>query len=249
MKVHVVSDLHLEFGEAYQPPDCDLIVLAGDIDTGIRGISWAGSLGIPAIYVAGNHEFYKAKGFSKVYTKMEREASRCGVNFLQNSVVILEGVAFLGATFWTDYMLNNTQQDSMRYAQNRMSDYRVIRDDSTYRAITPQKLFHEHCDSLHFLASNIQYFAPRMKTVVITHHAPTKRSIDLNPMHDRRLDPCYASDTEEFLIRKMNPDIWIHGHIHCAQDYWIGDTRLICNPRGYPREKVENFDNSLILEV
>ena len=26
---------------------------------------------------------------------------------------------------------------------------------------------------------------------------------------------------------------WIHGHTHDACDYMIGDTRVLCNPRGY----------------
>jgi len=62
MRVHIVSDLHREFG--YNDINlklADVLVLAGDTDLGVKGISWLKSLSldIPIIYVLGNHEYYK----------------------------------------------------------------------------------------------------------------------------------------------------------------------------------------------
>jgi len=57
----VLSDLHLEHAPYPGPPaDADAIVLAGDISTGTRGVSWAREWAAdrPVLYVAGNHEFY-----------------------------------------------------------------------------------------------------------------------------------------------------------------------------------------------
>lgn len=34
-----------------------------------------------------------------------------------------------------------------------------------------------------------------------------------------------------------NVKLWVHGHMHNASDYVIGDTRVVCNPKGYPGEK------------
>ena len=47
-----------------------------------------------------------------------------------------------------------------------------------------------------------------------------------------------------------NPNIklWIHGHVHNNFDYMIGDTRVICNPRGYEMYQ-ENFEFKPDLEV
>ena len=44
MKIRIMSDLHLEFGE--RPPTLnwepvDLVILAGDIDLGVMGIRWS----------------------------------------------------------------------------------------------------------------------------------------------------------------------------------------------------------------
>ena len=42
MKLQIYSDLHNEFS-VFTPPtsDADLVILAGDIDTQIRGVKWA----------------------------------------------------------------------------------------------------------------------------------------------------------------------------------------------------------------
>lgn len=58
MKIHVLSDLHLETGP-YEIPhhmQCDVIVAAGDIGVGTEGIEWLKTLGKPVVYVLGNHE-------------------------------------------------------------------------------------------------------------------------------------------------------------------------------------------------
>lgn len=41
MKIHILSDLHRELSKYQQQPVvADVIVLAGDIDKGARGIAW-----------------------------------------------------------------------------------------------------------------------------------------------------------------------------------------------------------------
>ena len=61
MKLHILSDLHLEFS-SFEPlaTDAEIIVLAGDIGKGAKGVYWARSVfpDKPILYVPGNHEFY-----------------------------------------------------------------------------------------------------------------------------------------------------------------------------------------------
>ena len=41
MKLHVLADLHLEFGTVEIPPtDADVVVCAGDVHTGAQGLEW-----------------------------------------------------------------------------------------------------------------------------------------------------------------------------------------------------------------
>jgi predicted phosphodiesterase len=63
MRIRVLSDLHREFGSVFLPDvAADLVVLAGDIDRGIKGVVWARQAfsGVPVLYVAGNHEHFDA---------------------------------------------------------------------------------------------------------------------------------------------------------------------------------------------
>lgn len=54
---------------------------------------------------------------------------------------------------------------------------------------------------------------------------------------------CYSSDLTG-LILERKPDLWIHGHVHQTADYRIGQTRVICNPRGHADER-SGFDSGL----
>ena len=62
MRLHILGDLHLEFGTAKVPvTDADVVVLAGDIHLGREGRKWARGhfQDKPVVYVLGNHEFYR----------------------------------------------------------------------------------------------------------------------------------------------------------------------------------------------
>jgi Icc-related predicted phosphoesterase len=63
------------------------------------------------------------------------------------------------------------------------------------------------------------------------------------------LNPAFASRLED-LIEKYQPALWIHGHTHEPCDYELFGTRVLCNPRGYPREKRGSaFDPGLVVEI
>ena len=64
MKIHILCDLHIEFGD-FVPPvvGADVVVLAGDVHVKNRGLQWIfdQKFEIPVLYVLGNHEFYREK--------------------------------------------------------------------------------------------------------------------------------------------------------------------------------------------
>jgi predicted phosphodiesterase len=47
---------------------------------------------------------------------------------------------------------------------------------------------------------------------------------------------------------KKPPKLIVHGHTHDPCDYMIGETRVICNPRGYPAEHpwYENYQPKIV---
>src|SRR5690606_7517276 len=87
-------------------------------------------------------------------------------------------------------------------------------------------------------------------TVVVTHHAPSRKSIHPR-FADSLLNAGFVSDAER-LIGADRAQLWIHGHTHDSFDYPVNGTRVICNPRGYAKDGVnENplFSPDLIVEV
>ncbi len=48
---------------------------------------------------------------------------------------------------------------------------------------------------------------------------------------------------------KFSGEFLHHGHIHSSSDYKIGNTRVVCNPKGYSVELNKNFKPNLVLEV
>jgi len=84
--------------------------------------------------------------------------------------------------------------------------------------------------------------------IVVTDHAPSPRSVDRR-FEKSLLDPAFVSNLDP-LIEALGADLWVHGHTHTFFDYYVGLTRIVCNPRGYvPDETVEGFNPNLVVEV
>jgi Icc-related predicted phosphoesterase len=231
MKIAIASDLHLEFADIdFHNPGVDVLVLAGDICT-LRHMDTDGKLGdrfraffkrctdrfSHVLYVLGNHESYN----SRVDKSEARAKDIRGVTFLQNRTVEINGFKFWGATLWTDFNDNPLSKEA---ARSSMNDYRVIRTKGGEMRLTPQDTVSWHRDSIHLLGE-------AMPDVVITHHSPSYRSV---PDHFKGdvLNPAYASHLDH-LVERLSPRLWVHGHIHSSNDYRIGQTRIVSNPRGY----------------
>jgi Icc-related predicted phosphoesterase len=71
--------------------------------------------------------------------------------------------------------------------------------------------------------------------VVVTHHLPAPGSID--PIWENSLSNCYFLCDMTSLIKTREPALFLHGHTHNDADYTLGDTRVVCHPRGYPKER------------
>lgn len=244
MKINLLSDLHNEF-EVYEPAklDADVVVLAGDIDVKQRAIAWARQhFKCPVLYVPGNHEFYRGQ-LGNTLQKL-RALQGDIVHVLDCDEIVLDGVRFLGATGWTDYKALGDPATAARAAQNSMTDFKQIRT-ANYHRVRPNDFADLAFAAYAWLEEKLSsHFAG--PTVVITHHAPSTRSLEGNPHAGSPLDAAYANDWNSLLRPPVT--IWLHGHIHTAVDYQINDVRVVANPRGYPSEKT-GFDPQLLIEV
>lgn len=248
MRIHILSDLHLEFAP-FQPwkVEADVIVLAGDIHTGLNGIKWIREAfpAQPVIYVLGNHEFYGQK-IPKLTDEIKLAAAGSKIHVLENGRVEIDGVVFLGATLWTDFRLNGDVVLAEVTAQTGMNDFRRIRITPSYRRFRPADARRFHAESLQWLFQEVEE-ARGKEVVVVTHHAPSPQSISLRYRNDP-LNPAFASNLEPF-IATSKAALWIHGHIHQHSDYVVDSTRVIANPRGYPNESQIGFKPSLVVEI
>lgn len=257
MRLQVLSDLHLEFSKLrYRSgtPDADVVILAGDTHPGVLGVMWAQqTFSGPVIMIPGNHEFYGKRRLRRHIDKMKAKADGSNVRLLYNEAIVIDGVRFLCSTLWTDYALHGNAPLSMIHAQGSLNDYEDILWD-VGRPLLPENLLEEHQQARAFLDAALAepFDGP---TVVVTHHAPSERSVSEWHRNDP-LAPCYASRLDN-LVAYSGAALWIHGHIHRAQDYMLGDTRVIANPRGYDNTVERGheghynhgFDPNLIVEV
>ncbi|MDT3687949.1 MAG: metallophosphoesterase [Pseudorhodoplanes sp.] len=272
MKLLVFSDLHLE----HQPrwslpesfPDYDVCVAAGDIDgsptQSIRRLAAHPALSAkPIIFAPGNHEFYGSV-YEDAIEKGLQAAAETGVHYLNASAVVIDGVRFVGATLWSSFSLHGNREVAMIVADGRegMEDFKGT---IKRRAITPgvkgkYRFQAQHAawhHTRHRTAIQQELAKPfDGATVVVTHHAPSPKSLSERYSQHRALDPAYASDLEELMQGPGAPELWLHGHIHASQDYVVGGTRVLSNPKGYgpslPRmPTIENpdFNPALVIEV
>ena len=275
IRINPVSDLHVDIErnglDSMPDSDADVTVVAGDAAA-------PGTLALrrirelypdhdrPLIYVPGNHDFYSFhdKRRAELKTTWEEQRARMpevakdlGIILLDDASVEIGGVLFVGATLWTDFMTRPPYVmfgDAVRTATKQMNDYHAIKTGAgrSKDRLRPGQTIDAHKASVAYIEKALAERPAGQDAVVITHMAPSPRSLLRWPT-TTDLDWCYASDVERLMIGDAAPKLWLHGHVHSNRDYYVGDTRVVCNPRGYPAPggKRENpdFDAGMVVEV
>lgn len=265
MKIQLLSDLHNEFlRNGRQDPqhkwsglipqtDADVIILAGDIDTGIKGAEWALSeserLAQPIVYVPGNHEYYGQEYFATVEA-ISRLCEGSAVHCLNPGVYIQDGLRIIGATLWTDYLACTSMPKDlvMFYVERSLVDHRRITFNSQnqQRRFLPADALSLHEQELAFITRQLsQPFAG--KTLVVTHHGP--HPVCQHPGYAlSEMSSAFHSDLSA-VFEKFDIDLWVFGHTHANLDTVVFDTRIVSNQAGYPGENVRGFDAAYRIEL
>lgn len=252
MRIRVISDLHLERDAIHLPEvPTDVVVLAGDIGQGTDGLDWAEKMfpGQHVIYVPGNHEYYN-HGIPALAIKLRERAQGRSIHILDNEGVTIAGIRFLGSTLWTDYQLHGDAPEAMRLAASNIRDFKKIfdtRNPDLIRLLNPTVARQLHMQARTWLELELNQ-KKDATTVVVTHFAPSYKSI-----HQRYLghsnNPSFASNMDS-IVEQSHAAFWIHGHVHDPVDYFLGSTRVLCNPRGYvDRDDKNGFQPGLVVEV
>jgi predicted phosphodiesterase len=185
------------------------------------------------IYVAGNHEFYHGKWKGSLDDLRFQCGQLPNVHFLENDIKTIGDITFIGCTLWTD--CNNGDPLTLHALTDMMNDFRIIRNDEKgYTKLRPAHTLSRHVQSKQYIKNIVQGMHDE-KFVVVGHHAPSKLSTHERYLHKvhELMNGGYSSDLSEFMMDHPQIKLWTHGHTHDPFDYVIGETRVVCNPRGY----------------
>ncbi len=216
----------------------DVVVLAGDIATGLGGIQWAkrGISDRPVIYVLGNHEFYGGRDFDRFVDRAREECAGSQVHLLEQDAISIRGYEILGCTLWTDFRLHGAElaDDAAADAAVNMADYSEIRRRG--RRLSVRDVIERCQQSRQWLDTRIS--AATEPVLVVTHHAPSART--LNPRFLGQMSNAAFHNAFDDLFRPP-VRVWFHGHHHFSVSETVNSIPLLSNQRGYPGEQVGPF--------
>lgn len=277
VRIKFESDIHADISgnhvERAPEVDYDVAVIAGDLMApGTLALRRLRELypdrSRPLIYVPGNHDYYSHHDprrpelkttWERQRAEMPAVAADLGITLLDDAATELDGVRFVGAVLWTDFSARPgymSFDDAVRDASSGhgMNDYRAIKIEPgrSKNMLRPRDTVNAHKASRAFIERALA--TPfNGDTVVVTHHAPSYRSLRSEGLQFSDMDWCYASNLESLMHGETAPALWLHGHIHVNRDYVVGGTRIVANPRGYPlcHGKRENpdYDPALVIEL
>jgi Icc-related predicted phosphoesterase len=262
VKIALASDLHLEFSPITLPniEGAKVLILSGDICVAHSLHDHPIDKPVPAdamkpgrnqgaaykyreffnhvsaeydhvVYISGNHEFYHGR-FPDAYDWLREEMKNySNIHFLDKEQIEIDGVTFVGGTLWTD--MNKNDPTTLQLIEGMMNDFRIIRNSQrNYGRFAPLDSVVHHRETLEYIKSVVDSDASK-KYVVVGHHAPSSLSIHETYKNEYYMNGGYHSDLSEFILDRPQIALWTHGHMHDPFDYMMGETRIVCNPRGY----------------
>lgn len=235
----LISDLHIETWDSFDwtgqatSPFC---ILAGDVAKDrqrvLETLEHLGKCYRMVFYIDGNdeHKFYMRDVGQSYYDLNKAIEKMSNVVFLQENVIVMNGIAVIGTNGWWGFDLDpdiDADQTKMWWEQHQIDDCSsqtvedLSRTDAAYLIRSVQRL-QRHRDV--------------KKILIVTHTVPRKNLID----HDIHLDGSYrfncmgnslmelvnSTDTESKI------HTWCFGHYHNPVDRLIDGVRYVNNCRG-----------------
>lgn len=271
MKIQLLSDLHLEAHPhftARPAPGADLLVLAGDIgsyqrgsrledaDFGLARFAPRHGWPVPVLFVPGNHE-YDNLDFDDTHARLSEVCARLGITWLEREVFTLGRVRFVGTTLWSDFDALAQPADGSPASMTRALRQRekAFRAANFYLRKTGGTRGGESllAEGVRELALACQHWLRQAlatpfdgTTVAVTHFAPSLQSAD--PRYG--LTPGTAGFCNALDELLPFAQYWLHGHLHCRQDYVAQGCRVAANALGYATKgEQEGFRESFTIEV
>lgn len=263
--IKVISDIHEEFKDPLSPmghfriklPDKDtdkntILIVAGDIanysqEFGVSKICGAlerlGSQYLHVVACLGNHDYWFSTIENVLYECKEYIEKVPNVTLLENESISLYGINFFGSTFWSDFDADPLSSPS---DNNTWVDCRLIHN-SIYDKMTCYDFSRRHEISVYHLKEFLKT-DKKGPVVVISHHLPSHES---TPSRFKGVpENKFFSTDQTPLMLEEDIDLWVHGHTHDSFDYYVGSTKVVCNPYGYHGHELNSqFNENLLLEI
>ena len=216
------------------------------------------------IYIAGNHEHYHGD-FKHTIADLKKYLEYIpNLHILDREIFELNDTVFVGGTLWTD--MNKEDPITLHAMTRMMNDFRCVDNSNrevsfrtfdedgkpTFRTrvarFSPEDAVEEHKKMLGYIKHVYSDLPPWKQMVVVGHHTPSHKSCHPRYKDDQVMNGGYHSDLSEFIMDSPGIKLWTHGHTHELFDYMIGDTRVVCNPRGYAghEELADTFELKVV---
>ena len=218
----------------------------------------------PVIFVPGNHE-YDGLEFDEAHQRLRQACERWGLIWLEQESVLLQGVRFVGCTLWSDFdalssAAGTAANAAAAAAPGALAEQLKARDKAFRAANFYLRKNHSLQAGAPMLAEQVREQALKSQrwlrqalatgfdgpTVAVTHFAPSLLSAD--PRYG--LTPGTAGFCNALDDLLPAAQLWLHGHLHCPQDYVSRGCRVVANPLGYARKgEQKNYRPELLIAV
>ena len=258
MKIALVSDVHLEFGDLDFDNDsgADVLILGGDICVGsdMAQRDPYNTMGehyrsnrfhaffercckrfSHVIFIVGNHEHYHGDFARTVPHFKDVLRYLPNLHILEKETFVLNDITFIGGTLWTD--MNRRDNRTLHEISRMMNDFRCVDNtakdsDQWGSRFNTIDAANDHDAMLAFVRTTVEA-NPAGRYVVVGHHSPSRLSTHPKYQDQFIMNGGYSSQLDDFILDHPQIKLWTHGHTHEDFDYQIGSCRILCNPRGY----------------
>jgi len=260
MKIALVSDVHLEFGDLdfENNSGADVLILGGDIciandmtqrdpyntmseqyrSNRFHDFFQRCCERFPhVIFVVGNHEHYHGDFAKTVPHFRDVLGYLPNLHILEKETWVLDDITFIGGTLWTD--MNRRDNRTLHDISRMMNDFRCVDNSAKTEdgrgwpgRFNTIDAANDHDVMVAFVRATVEA-NPAGRYVVVGHHAPSRLSTHPKYQDQFIMNGGYSSQLDDFILDHPQIKLWTHGHTHEDFDYCIGSTRILCNPRGY----------------
>lgn len=236
----LISDLHVDTWEDFDwagQATSQYCIVAGDVSQDrkelIKALSHLGTCYQGVFYIDGNDEhrnYLESIGTS--YRDLRRYVDKLkNVVFMQDNVVIINGVAFLAANgWWTfDFDPNIDYQQTVDWFTERYGVDQTVAatvanmaiNDAAYLRNSVQKLqMHQDVKAIVIVSHTVP------SPLLVNHDLELENHYRMNTTGNPHLQMCLEMDTE----RKVKA--WCFGHYHRPVDRDLNGIRYVNNCRG-----------------